>query len=330
MKSTKWLKFLPLLLLVFLFALPSFMHSISYLSRLNQLYFNIILAMGVFAVWTVGYINAAQPVFLGLGSYTLAILMMHFHMPWLVAFVIAGIIPAIIALLFGFVGLKLKGAYFLFLTIALDELIEWLFKSWKGLFNGTLGLFPVPQPTINIFGLHITFAGSQSHYYYLSLLLAVVTCLFYFKIYGSRLGRVWETVAKNEDLLANTGVSVFTQKQIALVTSCFFAGLGGALYASYTTIVTPGQFTLWQGIWIVLGCLLGGIFSPIGAIIGTVFMSIMYVILQGYSSTQPLILGIILILVILFMPSGFFGLFGKVRNKIKDMTGKKVAQTEIK
>ena len=86
-----------------------------------------------------------------------------------------------------------------------------------------------------------------------------------------------ELSAKNEDLLANTGVSVFTQKQIALVTSCFFAGLGGALYAPYMTIVSPGQFTLWQGIWIVLGCLVGGIFSPIGAIIGTVFMSIMYV-----------------------------------------------------
>ena len=92
-----------------------------------------------------------------------------------------------------------------------------------------LGLYPVPQPVIHIFGIKIDFSASLTPYYYLALILAVITCLVYFKLHASRLGRVWESIGKNEDLLANTGISVFAQKQIALYVSCFFAGLAGAV-----------------------------------------------------------------------------------------------------
>jgi branched-chain amino acid transport system permease protein len=201
--------------------------------------------------------------------------MIRVHWPFWLVFPIAGIIPAVIAFTFGFLGLKMKGTYFLFLTIALCGLIDWMWSSWVGLFRGNIGYYPVPQPVIRIFGLTIRFSTSLMPYYYLALILVLVTSLFYFKIHGSRLGRVWDNIGKNDGLLANLGISVFSQKQICLVASCFFAGLAGAVYAPYMTIVSPTQFTLWQGIWIVLGVLVGGIFSPIGAIIGTVFMAIL-------------------------------------------------------
>jgi branched-chain amino acid transport system permease protein len=164
--------------------------------------------------------------------------------------------------------------------------------------------------------------------------LAVITCLVYFKLYSSRLGRVWECIGKTEDLLANTGISVFVQKLICFGTSCFFAGLAGAVYAPYMNIASPGEVSLWQGIWIVLGVLVGGIFSPVGAIIGTVFMAVLNLVFtylpiqtQQY---QPMVLGFILVLVLLFMPTGIFGLSGIIRNKIKELTGKKVVPTENK
>jgi branched-chain amino acid transport system permease protein len=330
MKFSKWQLLIPVVIVVFLFVLPTFMHSTRYISLFNQLFLNIVLAMGVYSLWTVGYINAAQPVFYGLGAYTAAILMIKVGLSFWIALPIAGIIPAVIALLFGFVGLKLKGAYFLFLTIALCNLIIWIFISWKGLFNGQIGFYPIPQPVLHIFGYKVNFETSLTPYYYMTFILAIITCLVYFKINNSRLGRVWDSVGKNEDLLANTGISVFTQKQISLSLSCFFAGLAGAIYAPYLKVVSPSGFSLWQGIWIVLGVLVGGIFSPIGAIIGTVFMSLLYLLLQHYSQVQPLILGLILVLVLLFMPTGLFGLPVRIRNKIRDMTGNKAAQTDEK
>jgi branched-chain amino acid transport system permease protein len=248
-----------------MFALPTFFKSPRYISLLFQLFLGIVLAMGVYSVWSVGFINAAQPAFYGLGAYTVTLLLMRSHLPFWLAFPLAGIIPALVALLFGFVGLKLKGAYFLFLTIALNEFILWLFKNPKSIFGGMLGLYPVPQPEIHIFGINIVFSPSQlAPYYYAALLLAVITCLVYFKLYSSRLGRVLECIGKTEDLLANTGISVFTQKQIVFSVSCFFSGLAGALWAPYIMIVTPSQFSLWQGITIVLGGAGGRYFQPAG------------------------------------------------------------------
>jgi branched-chain amino acid transport system permease protein len=327
MKNPKWQQYLAVLLVIFLFVLPIFMHSPRYISLLNQLFFNIVLAMGVYSLWTVGYINAAQPVFFGLGAYVVAILTIEAHWNFWLVLPIAGIIPGLVALLFGFFGLKLKGAYFLFLTIALCELIIWVWTSWQSLFKGDIGFYPIPSPQIHILGFNPDFSTSLTPYYFLALILAVVTCLVYFKIHGSRLGRVWQSAAKNEDLLGNTGISVFTQRQICLSVSCFFAGLAGAIYAPYITIVSPTGFTLWQGIWIVLGVLVGGIYSPIGAIVGTVFMSVLYLLLANYSTLQPLILGGILILVLLFMPSGLFGLSQKVIRGIREIANNKAGQT---
>jgi len=335
MKSPKWQIYFPILLVIILVVLPVFTISPRYIALLFQLFLNIVLVLGVYSVWTVGFINAAQPVFFGLGAYTVAILTIKAGLPYWLAFPVAGIAPALVAWLFGLVGLKMKGAYFLFLTIALNEGILWMIKAWKGgLFGGTLGIYPVPQPAIHIFGLSIDFSTSLTPYYYLALILAVITGLVYFKLHASRLGRVWESVGKTEDLLANTGISVFTQKQIAFVFSCFFAGLAGAIYAPYITIVTPSQFTLYSGIWLVLGALVGGIASPTGAIIGTVFMAILNLIFSFLPSQtsqyQPLILGLILVLVLLFMPKGILGLAGndKGNNLAKRLFGKKSAQKE--
>jgi len=313
--------------MLFLFLLPVFMHSPRYLSLFDEGFINIVLALSMYSMWTLGYVNAATPTFFGFGAYTLAILTMKANLPYWLVFPIAGIIPATIAVILGFQGLKVKGTYFLILTLAFCEFMGWLFTSWKSLFGGQTGLYPIPQPVIHIFDHTINFSTSLMSYYYLSLILAMFAALVYFKIYRSRLGRVWENIATNEDLLANTGISVFTQKQICLTVSCFFAGLAGAIYAPFIGIVTPNQFTFWHGVTILLGVLVGGIFSPLGAIIGTVFMSVLSVLLQRYSQYQPLIWGPILILTLLFMPSGLIAFPGKIINKIKEVTGNKVAQS---
>ena len=334
MKLPRWQMFVPVLIIILMFVLPVFMNSPRYIALLFQLFLYIVLAMGVYSVWSVGFINAAQPAFYGLGAYTVALLTMKAGMPYWLAFPIAGIIPALVALLFGTVGLKMKGAYFLFLTIALNEFILWVFRTPGTIFGGMLGLSPVPQPVIHIFSLNIDFAASLIPYYYFALILAVITCLVYFKLYSSRLGRVWESIGKSEDLMANTGISVYSQKQIAFAVSCFFAGLAGAIWAPYISIVTPSQFSLWQGITIVLGALVGGIFSPLGTIIGTVFMAVLNLLFTYLPNQtvqyQPMVLGLILVMVLLFMPTGILGLSGRIKNKIKELTGNKVTPPEIK
>ena len=248
MKLSRLQKYFPILIILFSFLLPVFMHSPRYFALFDKGFLDIVMGLGMYSMWTLGYVNAAHPTFFGLGAYTVAILATRANLPFWLVFPIAGIVPAIIACLVGFLGLKVKGVYFLILTLAFCEFMRWVFTSWKGLFGGQTGIYPLRQPVIQIFGRTIDFSTSLVPYYYLALILAVVVALVYFRIHGSRLGRVWESIGKNESLLVNAGISVFTQKEICLVVSCFFAGLAGAIYAPYMTIVSPNQFTLWQGI----------------------------------------------------------------------------------
>jgi len=79
MKLPKWQTFFPVLIVLLLCLLPIFMHSPRYLSLFDQLFLNLVLAIGVYSLWSVGLINAAQPVFFGLGAYTVAILIIRVH-----------------------------------------------------------------------------------------------------------------------------------------------------------------------------------------------------------------------------------------------------------
>ena len=329
MKLPRLMKYSPIFIIVVVLILPIFVNSPRYLSLFDKGFLDIVLALGMYSMWSVGCFNAAAPAFFGFGAYSTAILTMRAHWPFWLTFPFAGVIAAIIAVLIGYPGLKVKGTQFFILTLAFCELTTWIYSSWLKVFGGAIGLTPIPQPLIQIFGLKIDFSTSLLPYYYLAFLLALATAFVYFKIHRSRLGRVLDNVGNNEDLLANTGISVFAQKQIVFVIASFFAGLAGAIYAPYMTVVSPGQFTTAQGMLIFLGVIVGGVANPLGAIIGTVFMAVLYVLLQKYSQYQPLIWGPILILTLLFMPFGLVGLPKMIIERIKELTGRKTAPPSI-
>jgi branched-chain amino acid transport system permease protein len=329
LKLPRSLNYFPIIVLLFLLVLPTFVNSPRYLSLLDIGFIDIVLALGMFSLWSVGLFNAAQPAFFGFGAYCVALLALRAHWPFWATLPTAGILSATIGVIIGYPGLKVKGTQFFILTLAFCELTTWIYTSWPKFFGGAVGLTPIPQPLIHIASFTIDFSRSLVPYYYLALLLAVITSLTYFRIHGSRLGRVWESIGKTEDLMSNTGTSVFTQKQICFVTSCFFAGLAGAIYAPYMTIVSPGEFTISQGMAIFLGVIVGGTATPIGPIVGTTFMAILSVLLQKYSEYEPLIWGPILILTLLFMPFGLIGLPRMIMEKAKELMGNRVAANKV-
>ena len=89
MKSGTWQKSFSLLILLFLFVLPGFMHSPRYLSLFDEGFLNIVLALSMYSMWTLGYVNAATPTFFGLGAYSVSILMMKASLPFWLAFPMA-------------------------------------------------------------------------------------------------------------------------------------------------------------------------------------------------------------------------------------------------
>jgi branched-chain amino acid transport system permease protein len=221
------------------------------------------------------------------------------------------------AAILGYPGLRVKGVYFMILGIAFNELVRWVLISSTKIFGGISGIINIPQPdTIRIFSFLIDFNTSFVPFYYLALIILCIALFVYFRIHYSRLNSVWAAMNQNEDLLATTGISVFKHKIINLSISCFFAGLAGGVYAPFMSTIAPGQFGFAQGIYTFLAVLVGGVGTPLGPIIGVAFMSFISESLTRFKEYQPLVWGIILILVILFMRTGLVGLPGMIKSRM--------------
>jgi branched-chain amino acid transport system permease protein len=315
MKLSRWQPFpiavtIPTVVIVLvMLLLPVFMASPQYLHLLCMVFIYIVLSLGMYSVWSVGYLNAAHPAFYGVGAYTSALLMLRAGLPFWLTLPIAGIVSATLAAIIGYPGLRVRGAQFLILGIAFNEVVRWIFTTWKSLFGGANGIINIPDPeAIRILGLTIDFTTSLVPYYYLTMILCFMAVFVYFRIHWSRLGRVWTSMRQNEGLLAATGVSVLQQKMICLITACFFAGLAGAVYASFMSAIAPEMFGFMEGIYYFLAVLIGGISTPVGPIIGVGFMTILRLLLRGFPIYQELVWGFILILVLVSFRKGIVGL----------------------
>lgn len=295
-------------MIILMSLLPAFIPPL-YLHLLCTAFIRIVLALGMYSMWSIGYLNAAQPAFFGIGAYTSALLMLRSGLPFWLTLPVSGIISALVGAIIGYSGLKVRGAYFLILGIAFNELVKWIFIAFKGIFGGASGLTNIPQPnTIRILGLTIDFNTSLVPFYYLALMLCLITAFVYFRIHWSRLGRVWATIRQNEELLATTGISVFWQKEINLIVCCFFAGMAGAVYGSFMTAISPEMFSFVEGIYLFLAVLLGGTGTPVGPVIGIGFMTALDQLLRRFREFEPILWGFILILGVLFMPKGLYSL----------------------
>lgn len=295
--------------IILISVLPIFVKSPLYLHLLCFVFIRIMLAIGMYSMWTVGYLNAAQPAFWGIGAYTSALLMLHAGVPLFLTLPVSGIVSAFVAVILGYPGLRVKGAYFLILGIAFNELVRWIFVVFKSVFGGASGLTNIPQPDpIRILNITMDFTASFVPFYYLSLILCLITTFVYFRIHWSRLGYVWSSIRQNEDLIAATGISVFREKEICFATCCFFAGVSGAVYASFISAISPEMFTFVEGIYLFLAVLLGGIETPMGPIIGVLFITALDQLLRGFREFEPLIWGTILVLSLLFMPKGLISM----------------------
>lgn len=333
MKLSRWQPFptavtiTTAIIILLLLLLPLFMTSPQYLHLLCMAFIHIVLALGMYSVWSVGYLNAAHPAFYGIGAYTAAILMLRTGLSFWLALPIAGLASAALALIVGFPGLRVRGAQFLILGIAFNEVVRWTFTVWKGVFGGYGGLTNLPDPeTIRIFGLTMDFSTSLVPYYYLTMILGLIAVLVYFRIHWSRLGRVWASIRQNEDLLAATGESVHRHKMISLITACFFAGLAGAVYASLMNSIAPEMFGFWEGVYYFLYVLVGGMGTPIGPIIGVGFMTTLRQLLRDFPIYEQLMWGAVLVLVLLFFRSGIAGLPEMIKKRIKKTAAPEVAQ----
>ena len=265
---------------------------------------------------------AGQPafghtIFFGIGAYIPAILVVNYDLvPWISMFV-AAFLSLVISLIIGYLSFRyhLKGLFYGLTTLAFAQIFYYF----------SLNFFPGKAA-----GIMLPLAGdswkyfqftSRVPYYYIILAFLLIILLVSHLIKRSKLGLYLMAIKEDEDAAAALGIDVTRNKLIATGISCFFTAFAGVFYTQYLTFVNPEtSFRFVILIDILLGPIVGGLGTLFGPLVGSVVLSVVdEVALYFFSQFRGVNIiasGIILILVILFMPKGLVPKFSLLKQKL--------------
>jgi len=281
--------------------LPAFYESFLYL-----VFHWIVLATS----WNIlsgysGYVSFGHGAFFGAGVYTTATLAARYDMPFLWTLPVAGAIAAALAVFVGLVVFRVRrvrGELFALLTLAVTFVLATIILNTP--LDGGPGVYlsAVPLPKLG--------PSASSMFYLLSLGLAFATVLIAYLVRRARLGRGLFAIHDDEDVAEVMGVPTYRFKLAAFALSCSLAGIAGGIHALFVSYVTVGEtFSITVPLTVVLMSILGGTRHWAGPAIGaTVITALMYAFTAGdYAIAGKALVGMVLILVILFMPQGLLG-----------------------
>jgi branched-chain amino acid transport system permease protein len=276
---------------------------------LNSVYITVLLITILsFVILTVswvlfsgptGYISLATSAFFGLGMYMAAIF--GKEMPFSVVIVVASLITFAFALIVGSVTLRLKGIYFTIFTFGLVYFIQQLLTWWELTFTHTRGRF-------------VILVDNNTIYYHM-LAIFIVLILTIILVRRSKYGLALQSIGQEEEAASHSGVNVTILKVITFGVSALFMGAAGAALATRLTYIDPGAaFNINYSFFPVLMAIMGGMTNLWGPVVGAaVFAYLEELLTTRYPNFYMLIFGLIMVLVIVFLPNGITGWLQSLR-----------------
>jgi branched-chain amino acid transport system permease protein len=261
--------------------------------------------------WAPGFIGSVR-ITIGVVDITEAIIL-------LVVYLVVILVSVLIGLLFAATSIRLKGAYFAMLTLALGSAIHILskatdFHKWTG---SDEGLHGVPLP------LWLNPTQNRLTVYFIALGFLLICYLVMKRMVNSPTGRVITANRENEDRMRMIGYNPVIYRTIAFLSASIFAGLAGALYAIWNMSATPSMTSAVTTINALIMTILGGMGTLVGPIIGA---GIMQVISQffytWFGARWPLVFGLLFVLIVMFLPYGIVGTWRLRKNSIKKTINK--------
>lgn len=252
-----------------------------------------------------GQISLGHGAFYAIGAYTAAILMEQAGVPYWVTIPIAGLICFVVGFLFGLPALRLEGLYLALATLALALVIPQLlrFNPLEDYTGGVQGLTLIKPKAP--FGLPLS---DDRWLYLLTLFVLVVMFWLARNLIRGRIGRALVAIRDHHISAATMGINTALVKATTFGVSALYTGIAGALSAIVVAYVAPDSFELFLSISMLVGVVIGGLASVSGAIYGGLFMVFVPNISEEISKAAPwAIYGVILILVMFFMPRGVAG-----------------------
>ena len=266
---------------------------------------NMVLGFG-------GMYQFHHAVFYGFGAYAFALFVTKSGLPLWMGYVIAPFCAALLGLVLGLITVRLNQLYFGMLQISLGSLVWAITYRWYSFTGGDDGIHGIPIPDL---------IGSSTGAYYFNLIVTAACLLLMYMIVNSPFGRTFQGIRDNPERCEAVGVNVQRQKLVGLVIAAFFAGVAGTLFVTVEGSVFPDLMFWTLSLEILIMCLLGGWFIFMGPALGAIIIITLRTFVGIYTEYWTLILGIVLMLLIFFLPEGVLGLVLKKASPAENKEG---------
>jgi branched-chain amino acid transport system permease protein len=257
---------------------------------------NLVLGFG-------GMYQFHHAVFYGIGAYTVALILTKTGLPVWIGFTAAPVVAGFMGLLIGAICVRLSKLYFGMLQISLGSLVWAVVFRWYSFTGGDDGIHGISLPA--------TITTGKGAYYFV-LTVSAVSLLILYRIVISPFGRTFQAIRDNPVRCEAIGVNVRRHQLTGEVIAASFAGIAGALFVVVEGSVFPELMFWTLSLEILIMCLLGGWFTFWGPMLGAAIIVMLRTVAGSYTEYWTMILGIVLMLLIFFLPEGVLGYFQKI------------------
>ena len=297
-------------LLSFFVVLPFILDNRFYLRLATEILIYGLLAMSLdVLLGYTGLLSFMHAVYMGIGAYTVGLFLKYLDPTssvWVLLLLGIGITAAI-ALPIGWVQVRTGGFSFALLTIAFGMMLYTVVWKARDITGGDDGLIGIPTPNISLGRWVIGETSDPITVYFFTLFIVVLSFLITWRIIRSPLGAVLESIRENEERASFIGIHVHRYKLLGWMLACSLAGVCGVLFTLLKGSVSPTMMDANAGGAVLMMTLLGGLGTLWGPFIGAG----VFIFAQDYISTMTehwmIFLGLILILLVLFIPKGIAG-----------------------
>ncbi|WP_185984372.1 branched-chain amino acid ABC transporter permease [Aureimonas mangrovi] len=277
-----------------------------------------IAAMGLnLIVGYTGQLNLAHAGFMAIGAYTTGLLTVDYGVPFWLALLLSGPVAAFLGFFAGILSLRLKTHFFSIFTLCVGYIVYLVIEKWDVVTHGTVGVIGIPAPSP--IG-PISFDSTRA-LYFMVLAFLVATIFFKRRLVRSLVGRSFMAIRNSDELAEALGINLMRTKVVAFMLSTFIAGLAGGLYAGFVRFLGPDLAREYHTFDMIAFVLVGGIGTLMGPVLGAISITWLTQSLQFLENYRMIVFGPMLILLVMFMPHGIIGTFGRwqARRREKQM-----------
>jgi len=254
-----------------------------------------------------GQISIGHAAFYGCGAYTSAVLSTRFDLNVWLCMIAGGVLAGVAGILVAAPALRIGSHYLAMVTIAVGEIALVLFQNLHSITGGYNGIRGIPRP--ELFGF--VFKG-QDRFLVVAAVFAIASTMLSSSLRSSLAGLRLRGIREDEVSMESVGERVGPLKLRAFAVSAMFSGVAGALYAHWIGYISPGSFSIQLSISVFVMVLVGGTGSVLGVSIGAILITLLPEYLRFTDQYWLMVYGVILLVFIIFLPSGLAGLLGRL------------------